>query len=1050
MRRNTSLLLVLALISSLFVAIHASAQAGGKGVDLGGTIKAGYGIADATWHVGAGAGQYAEKSPQDPAAGAAPGGSIDPHNHSLSQKDSYGVESRLSFRTVLVEDAEGDQVAFVKSDNYLAQDALQRRAAQILAEEGSTVTYDEIMHMASHNHFSPYYSSPSWGVWLFQDAYDIRAFEYQARAMAESIRAAEEALVPARMGATEVNHYLFKGMVARRTVADDGTPAGYPLDFGDFGLPVVRFEALDDGAPIAALINWGMHPEGAIKKDNLITAEFLAPLERFVERATGAPLVFGQGDVGSSESGPARPYEFPEGIFRQWDDAGHAQIERGAYLLAKDVIRAWNDIGEGNALVPFDSDFDVAAGNAFIPGPLSHPYPSVSNCKTGTTVGGAPGAPIAGLPDCQRGGQKSKSDLIWENMKAHGIPVPDHYDAPAFTAVEENLRLRLQAFKLGEVIFLSCACEAQVDLILNLESRTNDVEGDMYLGYDWTKRLNCLQAETPNDDGDWTCTRDGNDPAASGATFTTPLTFTDKEHDRMLAQIYNDARGWDERDNIVAANSEPADPAKIWGNFTHEELGPDAGYKLPIGVGHAGDYNGYTVSYREYMAYDHYRKALTSYGPHTADYMNTTLMELARELNDGDDDDTYDFRDHEERRAAADETRQETWTNALGQTSESLYDEWRASLPDDKGPAAPIGEGPRDIKRFDSTTFSWRGGSNAVDNPTVEVQRLVDGQWEFFADQSGEIQTKVEFPKGVNGFASTYAGDQEWVWTANFEAFNAFPAGIGSTPAGEYRFVVDGLIRHGGEDEAYHLESESFEVRPWDGVVVTGLTVHAQDGSVSFSAVSKYPELDEDAAFPYVRPRIQRETGNGELENDERRTWCVTCSFRPWATSGEVEEVTVTVTRASGTIERIPAQRQPDGSWSAATDLYVGDRAQIESGDARDNYGERNGEASSVVQGDRERPVDGPEHTTMTLSVDGKGSKRVLTATLSEADGGAPVGGRTVRFYADEELIGTRETNSSGIAALNAPPGYKGDSFTFRAVFEGDLAYRPSWATAAT
>src|SRR5688500_12992194 len=343
MRRNTSLLIVLALISGLFVTIHAPAQAAGKGVDLGGTIKAGYGSADATWHVGAGAGQYAEKSPQDPAVGAG-GGSIDPHNHSLSQKDSYGVESRLSFRTVIVEDAEGDQVAFVKSDNYLAQDALLRRAAQILAEDGSNVSYDEIMHMASHNHFSPYYSSPSWGVWLFEDAYDIRAFEYQARAMAASIREAEQALVPARMGATEVDHYLFKGMVARRTVTDDGTPGGYPLDFGDFGLPVVRFEALDGGAPLAALINWGMHPEGAIKNDNLITAEFLAPLERFVERETGAPLVFGQGDVGSSESGPARPYEFPEGIFRQWDDAGHAQIERGAYLLAQDVIRAWNDI----------------------------------------------------------------------------------------------------------------------------------------------------------------------------------------------------------------------------------------------------------------------------------------------------------------------------------------------------------------------------------------------------------------------------------------------------------------------------------------------------------------------------------------------------------------------------------------------------------------------------------------------------------------------------------------------------------------------------------
>ena len=83
-----------------------------------------------------------------------------------------------------------------------------------------------------------------------------------------------------------------------------------------------------------------MHPEG-LEADDLITAEFLAPLERFVERATGAPLVFGQGDVGSAESGPARPYhpDWPKGVFRQWDDAGHAQVERGAFLLSRDVVR---------------------------------------------------------------------------------------------------------------------------------------------------------------------------------------------------------------------------------------------------------------------------------------------------------------------------------------------------------------------------------------------------------------------------------------------------------------------------------------------------------------------------------------------------------------------------------------------------------------------------------------------------------------------------------------------------------------------------------------
>jgi hypothetical protein len=955
-RRLVGAALGAALIAGSFIAQAAPAGAAApKGLDLGGTIKAGYGQADNTWHVGAGAGQYADKSP-DVVQGLVDQGEIDPHNHSTTQKNSYGVESRLSFRAIVVQDAEGDQAAFVKSDNYLAMDALLRRAAQILEADGSTISYDEIMHMASHNHFSPMYTTPSWGVWLFQDVMDIRAFEYQARQMAAAIEMAEDNLVPARMGATEVNHYLFKGMVARRGVGDDGTPVGYPLDFGDFGLPVIRFDDMTDPAnpkPIATLINWGMHPEG-LDADNLITAEFLAPLERFVERSTGAPLVFGQGDVGSSESGPTRPYhpDWPSGIPRQWDDAGHAQVERGAFLLSRDVIRAWNLIGEGNALVPFDSDFDVAAGNAWVPGPLSHPYPSVSNCRTHQTAEANPGAPIAGLPDCARGLDSNDNTLpIWENLAAHGLPVPEHYDAPAFTAVEENTRLHLQAFKLGEVILMSCSCEAQVDLIKNLESRTNEVQGDQWLGYDWTNRLNCVQ----NSDTTWTCTRKENDTpdgsdhyTAPSATFTSPLTFSDAAMKRMKAEVYNDANGWNEPENAVAANTEPADTTKIWGNFTHTELTSEEGYKLPIGVGHAGDYNGYTVSYREYMSYDHYRKALTSYGPHTADYMNTVLMGLARELNSGQTDRIYNMEDHEQIRADADEARQETWTTALGRASSTLYDNWHDALPGDVGPAEATSQ-PHDIARFDSTTFSWRGGSNAIDNPTVKVQRFDTdrNEWVDFADQSGEVQTMVKFPKGINGFAQTYAGNQEWIWTANFEAFDAYPAEIGSTPVGDYRFVVDGLIRDGSTDVPYSIQSEKFHVRAWDGVEVNELRAEP-DGSVSFLASSVYPTIDEGAAFPYVRMHMRNEADRGELRPEDIRSWCDTCSFRPWASGGEIVSAFVTVARAGGEVEVIPAQRGADGRFYAPAALQPGDTAAVLPGGVVDSYGETNTASGSV------------------------------------------------------------------------------------------------------
>src|SRR5205823_12261054 len=107
----------------------------------------------------------------------------------FKQASSYGVASRLSMRAIVLQSPGALPIALVKDDNYLAQDMLSRRAAQILQQDGNKVTYDHILLSASHDHNSPYYSTPAWGVWLFQDVMDIRFFEYQARAMARAIEA---------------------------------------------------------------------------------------------------------------------------------------------------------------------------------------------------------------------------------------------------------------------------------------------------------------------------------------------------------------------------------------------------------------------------------------------------------------------------------------------------------------------------------------------------------------------------------------------------------------------------------------------------------------------------------------------------------------------------------------------------------------------------------------------------------------------------------------------------------------------------------------------
>jgi hypothetical protein len=285
--------------------------------------------------------------------------------------------------------------------------------------------------------------------------------------------------------------------------------------------------------------------------------------------------------------------------------------------------------------------------------------------------------------------------------------------------------------------------------------------------------------------------------------------------------------------------------------------------------------------------------------------------------------------------AQADEVRQVAVSTALGQFTSAVYEAWLASLPSDVGPAEAI-EQPADVQRFSAATFTWRGGSNAVDNPIARVERLVDGEWRPYADQTGEVQTMVHFPLGAQGVIDTYTGGQEWLWTANFEAFDAWPRPVvaeGQTPDGTYRFVVEGEIRLGGMNAPYHIESEPFEVRAWEGIAVSDVQV--VDGDVSF------------VVDPIEYPRTYT-SGFRYISDDGNPYLCRTCSFRPWASTGEVESAAVTVARDGGGMEVIAATLI-DGRWVAETNLAPGDLAAIERGNIVDSYGEINGVAVPVT-----------------------------------------------------------------------------------------------------
>lgn len=1010
-----------------------------------GRVLAGVGVADMTPDVGYGAGQYSSENAAI-IEGVA-GGDMDPYATGKKQTKSYGVMTRLTARAIVVQGSNGKRIALLKSDNYLAQDNLLRRVGQILAEHGSGVGYDQILYHVTHAHSTPYNATLSAGVFAFQDAYDARFFEFQARRLAEAILEAEANLAPARMGATTVRHKIFKGNIMGPTTGDDGTPVQYPTEYGDHGLVVMRFETDEaEPRPIAVWVNWGEHPEGLDGLD-LHSADFVAFLERFVDRELGVPLVFSQGDVGSAEksgndsqmltddgavcgvwfTGESAPrYDHcprGQGVHRDWNHRGYVQNERNVRYLADAVLKGWKVIGgetppDGprnsplpnnyvpEVQVPLSADFPVDYRNAWIPGPVSHPYPSVSNCRSETTVTGNPGAPVLGLPDCARevpggindifdgaddvmaeGGDDAQpfrdvlaqvraayqgisttgreaAAQVYHTMRAEGVPVPDHYDVSGFGALEENLRLKLQAFRLGDVVLGSCACEAQVDLILNFESRADAVAGNIYDGFDWA----CVAEDKGLIPADpayaAACARQRQDHFDVAEFPVNVPGFPDSLADaakvaRMRAQVHNDARGWDAPGNAVAANSEPADVTKIWGNFTKEELPADRGYKLAVGIGHAGDYNGYTVSYREYMSHDHYRKALTSYGPHTADYMVTRLVRMAGAMRGAAElaPEPHDAA------AQADEARQVASTQAHGQAVKNAYDAYYAELPPDAGPACTTGDAgctvvngqPADIGLFDAATFTWRGGSTAVDNPDVSVQRCeggtgadcAGGTWEDFGDQTGDVQTRVHWPQGIPGVAATHGGAQEWLWTANFEAYEGFPARLGGTPAGHYRFVVKGCINDGspsqenlfarfqsfldgnfgaarcrGTASKYVLTSAAFEVFARSALVES--VESDASGTLSIVVSDRSIPRTYASVFPYVLPPEADPDGEGgDARNDDGR-FCQRCYFRPWARS----DAAPVVVRVQANNRQYVATGS-GANWTADIGLAPGDTAVV-------------------------------------------------------------------------------------------------------------------------
>jgi hypothetical protein len=224
----------------------------------------------------------------------------------------------------------------------------------------------------------------------------------------------------------------------------------------------------------------------------------------------------------------------------------------------------------------------------------------------------------------------------------------------------------------------------------------------------------------------------------------------------------------------------------------------------------------------------------------------------------------------------------------------------------------------------------------------------------------------VKYPKPEE-MPAHETGTYRWEWTAHFEAFDSDVRDLGerpaSTPAGTYRFVAEGVSRHGRKAKPYRVASESFEVDPWDGITVEEprldgsdrlsfgvgptTTVSTDDGPYTFGPID-YPDTYASPTAFIAHNRTFARDPAAPRDPSKFEWYCLECSFRPWADTGDVACATGTVVHADGSVERARAV-DSGGRWSVPVTVEPGAVALVQPGAIRDRFDEANGKSSPQI-----------------------------------------------------------------------------------------------------
>jgi hypothetical protein len=234
-------------------------------------------------------------------------------------RPSTGVHDPTEARALVIDNG-AEKLAFVAVD-HLGFDHGMVERVRAIASESTGIKPDRIFVMSSHTHAGggAYMEMLPQLAFMLAGKFNLEARSLYERRTAEAVIAANKNLRPARIafGAGEA-----KGISRFRS----SWPPDGPVD-PEVG--VIRVDGLDDGKPIAVLMNFAAHPTVLDGKNYAFSADWVGYARRALEKMMGGEVltIFANGAQGT-----IAPRAF------QGDD-GWQRAENVGTILAAEVFK---------------------------------------------------------------------------------------------------------------------------------------------------------------------------------------------------------------------------------------------------------------------------------------------------------------------------------------------------------------------------------------------------------------------------------------------------------------------------------------------------------------------------------------------------------------------------------------------------------------------------------------------------------------------------------------------------------------------------------------